>query len=146
MARKKKPTVWCKPLVGSHYYTVELDDEDNCEDLKGCEGVCLWESTRIVINRDLSDERKEHILAHELFGHAVLEAYGIDTSAQEQLGLTKSQWSKFEEYLASTYAPALLATLKSNGWVKLPKLPGRKTKARDTRTGAAKPRKRTARK
>lgn len=140
---KRKPVVWCKPLVCGQHYTVELVDS-SCEDLKNCEAVCLWEETRILIRKDLSDERKEHVLAHELFVHAVIEGFGIDHNLREKLGFSQPQWKKFEENLAETYAPALLATLKANGWLVLPKLPGRRARKPRLGAGAAKTRKTTS--
>lgn len=123
---KRKPVTWCRPLVCGQRYDVIVANAESCPHLEGRdEAVTVWESTTIAIREDLSDERKEDCLAHELFIHAVFEATGLSRMMRNKLGLTEKQWDAFEEDLAHSYAPALLATLKTNGWLKLPKLPAR---------------------
>lgn len=121
---KRKPVVWCRPLVCGQRYDVILASSETCPHLEGRdEASTVAEATTIAIRQDLSDERKEDCLAHELFVHALLEATGVGRLLRLKYGMTEEVWEAFEEDMASTYAPALLATLKTNGWLTLPALP-----------------------
>lgn len=122
---KRKPVVWCTPLVGAQRYDVTISNHESSPHLdEGDEAACDWHSTTVVISDTLSDERKIDCLAHELFVHALLEATGLGRNFRSKLGITEKQWEVFEEEcLARQYAPALLAMLKANGWLQLPKLP-----------------------
>lgn len=129
--RKVKPIVWCKPLVSAQRYDVVIASHETCPHLdESDEAATAWEDTTIAIRESLSDERKIDCLAHELFVHALLEATGLGRHFREKLDLTEKQWDDFEEEcLARQFAPALLALLKTNGWLTLPKLPTRRTRA-----------------
>lgn len=122
---KRKPVVWCTPLVCAQRYNIVISNHQLSPNLEeGDEAATTWPDTEIVINESLSDERMQDCLAHELFVHALLEASGLKRTFRSKLGLTEKQWNDFEEEcLARAYAPALLAMLKTNGWLQLPKVP-----------------------
>lgn len=124
MARKKKPVLWCKPIVCGQTYDVLIGNKDNCPWFDGDEEASIhWETTTIVVRDDLSDSRKEDCLMHEVVIHAIMEASGIKTILKEKFQFTEKDWDRFEENLATLYAPAILSTLKANGWIKIPKIP-----------------------
>lgn len=126
----RRGRVWCRPLICAQRYDVVLVPEGecpcseaDCSHMHDAEACTVWADTLIAIQEDLSEERKINAFAHEVFGHALLDAYGIDDVLREELGLTDEQWAAFDEAFARRVVPALLATLRTNGWLKLPAMP-----------------------
>lgn len=122
---KPKGRRWCRPLIGSQRFDVRVMSEEDCTELAGREAVTIYQDTLIAIRRGMSSERSEDCLAHESCGHAMLDATGLDHMIQERLGLTDAQYARFEEIIARSVVPNMLAVLKANGWLRMPRQPGR---------------------
>lgn len=136
MAKRKKPIVWCRPVICGQQYQVLIGNKDNCPDLShdpvtGAtdEACTAWETSTISVREDLGDGRKEDCLIHEVLVHAVIEASGMGRILADKHKLSSEQWEALEEDLALLWSPAVLATLKANGWLKLPKVPKRRAPA-----------------
>lgn len=129
--RRRK--VWCEPLVGSQRYTVRLVPPESCPEIEGREACTIWESTEVLVRDDLSEERQHDCLAHEILGHALIDAIGLDHVLRDRLELHEDEWRDLDELLARVYVPAVLAVLKANGWINLPSLPRRSAGKASTR-------------
>lgn len=131
--RRRNGRVWCRPLICGQRYEVRPVragecpcSETDCDHMHEAEACTVWAETLVAVQEDLSEERQINAFAHEVFGHALLDAYGIDDLLREKLGLSDEQWSAFDEAFASRVVPALLATLRTNGWLRLPPVPKRR--------------------
>ena len=129
MAHKKNPVTWCRPSVCGQVYDVVIANPSNSpwfedEDLPE-EAITHTEATTIAVRDTISDSRKEDCLIHEVVIHAIMEASGIGRILKEKYAFKDKEWDDFEEDLARLYSPAILSTLKTNGWLKLPKIPVR---------------------
>lgn len=132
MPGKKKPVTWCRPSVCGMSYEVVIANTSNSpwfEDKAPEEAVTHNEASTIAVRDDISDSRKEDCLIHEVLIHAIMEASGIGGVLKKKYAFKDKDWDDFEEDLARLYTPALLSTLKVNGWIKLPEIPvGGRTK------------------
>jgi hypothetical protein len=85
------------------------------------EGACEY-STNTIRLFEQAPERMLDALVHECL-HAIFDNYGIGWQIRQRLKMTKGQWRAFEEdFVVRPLAPALLATFRRAGWLKLPRL------------------------
>ncbi len=79
-------------------------------EMKGLEGLCLFQKTAILIQAKLSAERKLEVLRHEL-AHAVLHESGC------AYALSAVEPKETEEVLIRLFVPAYVHTLSLAGLV-----------------------------
>lgn len=132
---KTKGRRWCRPLIGSQRFDVRFMSEDECPELEGREAATVYQDTLVAIKHGMSSERNEDCFGHEVCGHALLDATGLDHIIQERLGLTDSQYKKLDEIIARSIVPAIFGVLKGNGWLRLPRQPGRSRSATSASAG-----------
>jgi hypothetical protein len=107
----------CKPVdICGQRYRVLLDDE---YDSKKNEGQCTWADNLIELLAQAPD-RVHDALMHEIV-HAVNDASGLKWAIANRFPkLTLKERRALDEMLCRFLAPALLATLRNAGWLKLP--------------------------
>ena len=89
----------------------------------GNSGDCTYR-TGVIRVRFAERTHMEDTLFHEIT-HAVWDASGLKDMLRRRLSavLTPGQISDLEEDILVTQTPGLLATLKTAGWLRLPKPP-----------------------
>lgn len=126
--RRAKPTPaelkgkvkFCEPIdVCGQRYRVLVDPDFGP---KKIEGSCTYQDNLIEL-LDQAEDRMHDTLFHEIV-HAIADAGALKwTIATRFPKLTKKDRAALDEMLCRFFAPALLATLRSAGWLKLPRKP-----------------------
>ncbi len=84
------------------------------------EGACTWQDNLIEL-LDQAEDRVHDSLLHELV-HAITDACGLKWAIANRFKkLTASDRRALDEMLCRMLAPALLATLRDAGWLRLPR-------------------------
>jgi hypothetical protein len=118
-ANPRKDPAWVKSIdvCGQRYRVGVFTDE------RGYQGATTFADNAIEI-QDQAEDRMHDTLLHELL-HACFDACGLKLQIRERFSTMKKKDRDFlEEAICVMLSPALLATLRRAGWLKLPRKPG----------------------
>lgn len=118
--RRRKPDA--RVDICGQLYDVVIDP-----DLK-TEGLCDFDATTISLSPKAFWRMVDTYL-HELL-HGLIDGSGMGWQMRRRLKMTKAQWHEFEEtFIVRPMTPALLATLKNAGMLRLPTFLRKRSKA-----------------
>lgn len=112
---------WFDITISGALWTIYLvEPEPFAEYMTYREGVCIFGLSSILIDRNLSAERKKDTVFHEI-GHAVNYAASIEGVVFT--GMSRKEIDKREEQLVCLQSPVMYAALTQRKLLKLPRIP-----------------------
>jgi hypothetical protein len=105
-------------VLGVSVPILVADDEDE-PDLEGNDGVYLTEEGRIVIDSELCQALRWHVLRHEIM-HAAMSMTNFKHDLVTTYGLSEAYASAIEELVCRVAVPTFCGALEQAGWLKPP--------------------------
>ncbi len=110
---------WFALVVAGVEWTIYLvEPEAFAEHMVGREGVAIFELAIVLIDRNLSPDRKRDVLWHEL-----LHVFNFGSSLDTVFFGNKKDTDDREELLVSLQAPVQFAALSAAKMIRIPKIP-----------------------